>query len=520
MKSNHNACAVQARDETVNTQINRLFIARTVAEIWNFRIAAFSPLSITRQPFQEIVRNEEPLHFSLRKWLLLSLVLLMHLSGVVLFYNLVGRRQLFGMLYVTTAVALDTFDMLIEQVISISTLLECARIASNPNIAHNVESTRLIKNHKQQALYWYTRAINNLRIRINNGTSNESIALLTCILFMYIELLRNNGTAALHLYQCGARLITALEGTLAHRGNFANLDQLEDALIPVFLSLSHLTVVQGHLPPNFKVYAKLDGLDRFFTLQGARMALFAHVHACIKFSYRVRRSVDREQDTELLPILLVEQKNMADRLNAWGSQFKKLGILPNTKEADRGERYAAAALLMGHASIVLLNAVCLSDEMAYDQHLSIFKNMIEWGGCGIALLNYFRQMGIAVTMYPGIFFPLYATARKCRHPGLRREALTLLGQVPSGNGIYETMPFIRAATKIIEWEERDYVYNETDTFDTAHLSVIIPNSRRLYGTDLRQLLNENGELQWIIQVTRQEQDENGKWNLVEDSITL
>lgn len=122
------------------------------------------------------------------------------------------------------------------------------------------------------ALWQYNRAMRRLRERIETGTANAQLALVSCVLFFCIEVIRDNVFAAFGLVKRGVLLLRQFESTTPEESH-ADLFKL----IKLIFSRMGVTAASlGHPLPGEEpeLASTEDKTWTFRTMPHARDALF------------------------------------------------------------------------------------------------------------------------------------------------------------------------------------------------------------------------------------------------------
>lgn len=82
---------------------------------------------------------------------------------------------------------------------------------------HGYGTTSIDANH-ERALTFYNRAIKGFKQHMNDGTASPTLALVSCILFVCVETIRDNVNDAMHLYARGIGMLNQYS-TLINSGS-------------------------------------------------------------------------------------------------------------------------------------------------------------------------------------------------------------------------------------------------------------------------------------------------------------
>ncbi|MCJ1453968.1 hypothetical protein MMC28_004318 [Mycoblastus sanguinarius] len=100
----------------------------------------------------------------------------------------------------------------------------------------------------------------------------------------------------------------------------------------------------------------------------------------------------------------------------------------------------------------------LTDETVWDKYCSRYESIVLLAASILEEssrdANITPKRGPAFCIDMNIVAPLYAVAHKCRHPVVRRKAVSLLYFTPRQEGIWDSVLTARVAERLIEIEER------------------------------------------------------------------
>jgi hypothetical protein len=72
--------------------------------------------------------------------------------------------------------------------------------------------------HHLKALQFYNRAIRGFKQRVNGGSASPALALVSCILFVCVETIRDHVHAAMALYQRGIEMLNQYSESMSSTG--------------------------------------------------------------------------------------------------------------------------------------------------------------------------------------------------------------------------------------------------------------------------------------------------------------
>lgn len=340
-----------------------------------------------------------------------------------------------------------------DAIITISALFEHPQQCLDPVLRRHDNPVSLTKN-RQDALGWYSRSVSAVRQRIEQGSVDVFVGLISCVLFICIEAIQGNADGAMQLYRQGVQLITALRPQIAPAAmNKALL--LDDTIIPIFIRLGTFALASGGTVAALIQNTEYASREQFDSLKSAREAIVllaidipSFESTCSKHLLQVHVShVPEEFNTRL--------SSLAARLRNWRTAFDKLMTVLHAKDILSLQQTGTAALLLSfHEMLYVMLETCTSlSFMQFDAYLPNFQNIVEHSA--IAPKASVRSDG---TQPPFTFdlnmgLPLWFTSLRCREPHTRRAALALLRQAPSVQGFYQCSIWAGVGQIIMELEE-------------------------------------------------------------------
>lgn len=356
----------------------------------------------------------------------------------------------------------------------------------------------------QQALMWYNRSLSKLRTSLERGTVNSAVALISCILYICIELLQDNDTEAVQLYHRGAGIISN-----------CNTSLLEEGIGSLFYNFSALAIVMDYIPPDKAVKPISEAGYQLSNLEEAEAVLYRFLPGLVAH--------DRASTKILLAERHIEKSRMADLeaqkncLHAaseqWLQSFQALGITLDG-DASHAEKFAVAKLLQAHATLRVMIATSTTlSEMANDELLDDFEEILRCGRYGVAATRYPDGTQPPFSLEASIALPLYVCAIKCRDYRIRHEALDLLREVPKVQGLCKSAHHALMASKIVRIEEAGLEL--LDRGDGTVPEMFIPESHRIADVAVTSYKNETGGHGWALKYTKNLLDEAGGYRIVE-----
>ncbi|PYH90924.1 C6 zinc finger domain protein [Aspergillus ellipticus CBS 707.79] len=326
-------------------------------------------------------------------------------------------------------------------------------------------------------LQHYNRAIGYLKTefgRSNGQLKNTLVALITCMLFVTLEMLRGQyRTSHTHL-QHGLMLLKEIQtqrGTSRHAklSTRAMSQTAADDLMQVFNRLAIQSALFGQRTRYQGLKdIELGGLpDRFESVGQARGyldVLLARTQSLVEMSRQMDIGTSMSQSHEQL---LDSQARMEEELQLW------LVVYDASRDAFQTQKsyqviLASKMLKAYHTMAMIMVVTCIpwNDQVAFDLQTENFTLIINeiisaWKVIK-AVYPYLltsrpgtkARLGAAFTMDMGFIPPLYYTAVKCRVPRIRRQAIELLRLAPHREGLWSSSLASKVAEEIMRVEER------------------------------------------------------------------
>lgn len=322
-----------------------------------------------------------------------------------------------------------------DAVIAISALYEIPSLSLDP-VPKGSE--------KNEALNWYSRSMMSVRKLIEQNRANQEIAIVTCALYICIEIMQGHMGAALQLYEQGVSLIHELRTASATRASF-----LEDTIIPLFFRMGTAALSTAGVPVVKDLFALADyrGDTGFFTVEAARAALAPLTRESLLFRWEAGAHILEVGSVANVSVeVFARRQSLLSRLEDWYGSFTGL------EDNQPGPMYQSAisTLRTFHSAIYIILSTCLIQrETAFDAYLSHFRIIVDHASQALASIT---DAQTPFTFESGVGQPLFLTAISCRDPVLRREALSLLRRVPQ-EGFFECKPRVASAEEYIRMEE-------------------------------------------------------------------
>ena len=233
----------------------------------------------------------------------------------------------------------------------------------------------------------------------------------------------------------------------------------------------------------------------FISLEQARNSLDYQWNSCIQFLNRVEGDWDanRRGSISHWPLDVIEstemvRQEMFNKFQRWLVAFRAF-MQSHGRSLDSRGLQAARSLEISHCIGTIFLDIStfqmIRDETIWDnftkrfeQIINLATSIVESSSCDKATQK--RGAGFSLDMHT--VAPLYAVAHRCRHPVIRRKAVSLLYAAPRQEGIWNSVLTARVAERLIGIEESG-LGNVTCCED-------VPNWARLSEVDVKFDLHE------------------------------
>lgn len=347
------------------------------------------------------------------------------------------------------------------------------------------------KNDEHISLVEYNKAIQHLRQSLNSPDRDTlRVCLITCLLFVCIELLRGGFKAGYAHLSTGLRMLHDIQrrdGITANNEVIlrSRAQSVEDTLIEVFSRLNLQTALFGHVSAYLLFAGETDQALRIYDIPPAFSSMTEakrHIDSLINGSYLLaQQATQLLHEQQYFPETLYKNQNNLETalmkfLVTLNSSRKELARVPGWRTA-----FGIPMLVLYHTMAKIMAATALRgvDEMVFDNHLQDFELLLNQASslCDRMLSEIAESFRRNVAQMPGyntftidmgFIPPLYYTLAKCRQPNLRRMVLKLLELVPHREGAWDGATVIRMGKILIKVEE-GRIYDGIDIIPSCSL---------------------------------------------------
>jgi len=274
------------------------------------------------------------------------------------------------------------------------------------------------------------------RERNLGGTASVALPLIACALFICIEFMHGNSAAAnIHISQ-GRRILAQFDAnTLASPA----AELLRREIAPIFSKLTVASFLFGSapepIPSRFRRTRQRSGETMHFAdLAEAEQSMFELVEDGLRFAKEGRfwqhtsgAKTPQSPPSEELIALEDQREQLLTQLRRWRDAFSVVQISNFDPKSQVTQVYC-------HTTQIIVGMALDRREMCYDDYAAEFASVIiltrrildEEDANNIKNDRSFSSQKALFNFDSGLIPPLYFVALKSRHPGLRRDALTLL----------------------------------------------------------------------------------------------
>ncbi|KAJ5682811.1 transcriptional regulator family: Fungal Specific TF [Penicillium macrosclerotiorum] len=406
-----------------------------------------------------------------------------------------------------------------DAIISLGALYERPPVQETPPFRLINDPATIQHAYHHEALIWYSRSLATLQARIDQGTADIGVSLISCLLFIAIELLQGNRNAALTLYKQGLRLMASTDRT-----------PLGSIIRPIFRRMGTWASIRHGFCENSDSLNLAIPIQRFASIDEARNVLCEIVAEMIGLNTATKEhwhqvTGSHEYDS---PVLMARKEQLERRLHDWYRLFMSLepthtlGSGEMTKKIDG----AKALLLMTYLSVLIEVQTTLDlDQTAYDSYELEFSQILVHASTALAATRRPDDKQPPFMFEMGVFLPLFITALKCRYPRIRRQALRLLWEAPPVQGLFMCEPAAYVVAVLVALEENQTMIRPPAESEINALLLqpgSFPGQRdRVWDFNVSSEMNEDGQMQtWLHYSLRDFACEDGRIQFIERKILL
>ena len=333
-------------------------------------------------------------------------------------------------------------------------------------------------------LQHYVKAITHLQPHfLVKDRASVRVALITCVVFVCLELLRGHfKTAQIHL-QNGLKVLGEMQ--MLSNGNDGILrlkpcrESTDDWIIEAFSRLHLQVELFKHAYQHPCLVLQAAGPETpalvFHSIIEAWQQLERLLYKIFHLTHQARQQAVSDCESLRHPLVLLEhQQRIRTELVRWLDRYKAFEkALQGHRSAEEEKGYPLLCIYHTMANIMADTCLRPCDESVFDSHTNQFVLLIRqlanlWTITSTtspvqALPGHLMDMSSSVVDL-GWMPLLYYAAVKCRVHRIRLQAIRLLELTSHREGIWDAKTAACVARKVMEIEERDF-YKDVDTAD-------------------------------------------------------
>ncbi|KIX02491.1 uncharacterized protein Z518_08432 [Rhinocladiella mackenziei CBS 650.93] len=363
-------------------------------------------------------------------------------------------------------------------VVSISWLFEHVPYQSLVTTFEYRNPMTSITPHHGRALKWYSRAIADLRQRIEQGQMDTANALLSCVLFASVEFQQRNIGNALILMKSGYRILAQSLSTAATKRASSTTLAIHEVVTPLFSRHAVLMATLGTpIPPGWSYHAEniLEPsiLSSLAVLDNVRTQLYNLMYQSYEI---IRVAILLSHDDYEMEKIQPQKNSLLQELHQWRTSFMERWGGDKRMEIA----WVSSNLLMYWGVSYIWLATCTSRfQTAFDEHIERFAEIIFHAQKALYYSAESATGQPVLSFEIGVMPPLYFSATKCRDPLLRRKALHLMRQAPAGESLWASVAPTSVIEKVISIEEgHDFTYRSESPSSLESVSRNLPPEKQ------------------------------------------
>lgn len=299
-------------------------------------------------------------------------------------------------------------------------------------------------------LQQYNKAIRHL---LNDQSLAVDRTLVACSLFFCLELLKGNIGQAMDHIEAGLRILCEQQRQSTKSQLPANIDEE----LSNFFSRMNLQLTFWNRPSiQLKEHSdwSLHGDGGFISIIDARTRLYEIMNSSMQYTMVwADMGLNEQQVLEADNQRYAEvRQELKRRFNDWWVAFGQMKRrLAKSRKHITDPRAILVSQVHHHTLWVWTLNIHAMNEMVYDGFNGEFDRIVQWSDriSQLSAEDHQRPFFLEMDAAPA----LYLTARKCRHPLIRRRAIELLSRCPIQDGTWNMRQISAIAKYNMELEE-------------------------------------------------------------------
>ena len=345
------------------------------------------------------------------------------------------------------------------------------------------------KSQESYPLSNYGKAIHALNCRLASkptGTQMVQETLITCLLFICLNILQGNDLGAMTHLHSGLQINTHLSKSLLDASS--NLESNREPIYQLietfrrldlqaafYLGSYQIRSITTEYRPHTNQLAHKDGTAVFQSIEEGRGNLMSIVLSASHFmrstaeplKYLEFQTLESTKESQIHAVHLRDV--YIKKLNEWLNSFRAVlsGLPPGRQDIEKSQ---ASKCFISCAMTMISLSVCLApDETAYDTYFLLFLDIVQnaenilSSGSESEPHAAVRQekRGPLFDLEMSVIQPLYFTALKCRNSDTRYRAIHLLRQTGK-EGVWDGSVMAGIAEHVVMLEENQRCQSITE----------------------------------------------------------
>ena len=190
----------------------------------------------------------------------------------------------------------------------------------------------------------------------------------------------------------------------------------------------------------------------------------------------------KRDDPAFFTIMNAWQRKYSDLLQRWSMAFDAfLELHGDTFTCKEREGVTVLQIQKLSAYITLdVGRSTTDDQTLWDVYCPLFEEMVTLAESIVEPATHSGHRSLdrklSISLDKGIIGPLYEVVSKCRHPAIRRKAISLLRSASRQEGVWNALLTAKVAERVVEIEEEGLleVSDCSDVPDWARISDVVP----------------------------------------------
>lgn len=301
--------------------------------------------------------------------------------------------------------------------------------------------------HQQYADQNYQRALSAAQKLLNSSTPEDiDRVLIACLVLTCHDNVRGNYLAS-QMHTGSGRAILAQHHerlrSLSRRNDLNEIQQLFGRLDIAAMAFSLSNARYPYDIASFHATKPNLIPDAFESVEEARAPLVDHVRWGLICGQSMFEAILQDSSSSALPMLEMERLKVQHHLDRWSLQFDKIAL-----RDPKASPILVRVLRIWHQLAAVHNAAGVyGSELRFDKFIDQYEYAVTLAEEVLGLLGR-ENTDINFSFDLGITIPLFEVVQRCRHPSIRRRALSAIRAGPKQEGVWGSSG---AADTIEQW---------------------------------------------------------------------